>query len=55
MKILGYKTHQKIESHQEDVMNMRTIIIPTQLAYSLCQRKQKGKSHVFNDIGQNKS
>ena len=36
-------------------MNLRTIIIPTQLAYSFGSLKQKGKSHVFNDTGQNKS
>ena len=26
VKIVGYKTHQKIESYQKDVMNLRTII-----------------------------
>ena len=29
MKILGYKTHQKIESYQKDVMNLRTIGMQT--------------------------
>ena len=33
-KILGYKTHQKIESYQKDVMNLRTIIL-TKLACEL--------------------
>ena len=34
MKILGYKTRQKIESYQKNVMNLRTIIL-TRLACEL--------------------
>ena len=34
VKILGYKTHQKIESYQKNVMTLRTIIL-TRLACKL--------------------
>ena len=40
VKILGNKTHQKIDSYQKDVMNLRTIIF-SQLACKLFLLKKK--------------
>ena len=55
MKILGYKTHQKIESYQKDVMNLRTIILnnypgPRALALTCDDLRSLWLTQVFHRL-----